>query len=188
MKKRYPLLLALPLAFTFSGPLLASTHGRVTDLNGAPLAQAMVVLTRAADASGPTAVTVFTNEKGEFAFSADAPPGTLRVRNLNYRQVVREVPTGNDRITILMRAEANQAGVAPASAYLKDVKNPASRESLVMACVACHQLPSPVTSPTISKPSRSASDCSHADAGVVTNSRAPSSANTPCAASTLSSL
>jgi virginiamycin B lyase len=143
MKKRYPLLLALPLAFTFSGPLLASTRGRVTDLNGAPLAQAMVVLTRAADASGPTAVTVFTNEKGEFAFSADAPPGTLRVRNLNYRQVVREVPTGNDAITILMRAEANQAGVAPASAYLKDVKNPASRESLVMACVACHQLPAP---------------------------------------------
>jgi len=65
------------------------------------------------------------------------------VRSLGYRQIESEIPTGNAPVTILMRPEANQANVAPASAYLKDLKNGADREALVMACVACHQMPAP---------------------------------------------
>ncbi len=122
---------------------LAATHGRVTDLNGTPLAQAMVTLTKSAPAAGATATTVFTSSSGEFSFPVDAPPGTLRVRLLNYRQIGNAVPAGAQALTILMRPEANQAGTAPASAYLKDVKDPAHREALVMTCVACHQLPAP---------------------------------------------
>ena len=122
---------------------LAATHGRVTDLNGAPLAQAMVTLTKSAQAAGATATTVFTSSTGEFSFPGDAPRGTLRVRLLNYRQVGNAVPVGPQALTVLMSPEANQAGTAPASAYLKDLKDPAQREALVMTCVACHQLPAP---------------------------------------------
>jgi virginiamycin B lyase len=121
----------------------AATHGRVTDLNGAPLAQAMVTLTKSAQAAGATATTVFTNATGEFSFAANAPQGTLRVRLLNYRQIGNSIRVGAQALTILMSPEANQAGTAPASAYLKDIKNPAHREALVMTCVACHQLPAP---------------------------------------------
>jgi virginiamycin B lyase len=121
----------------------AATHGRVTDLNGAPLAQAMVTLTKSAPAAGATATTVFSGNAGEFSFPADAPPGTLQVRLLNYQQIGGAVPVSSAALTLFMRPEANQAGTAPASAYLKDMKDPAHREALVMTCVACHQLPAP---------------------------------------------
>ena len=52
---------------------VAATHGRVTDLNGAPLAQAMVTLTKSMPAAGATATTVFTGDTGEFSFPAQAP-------------------------------------------------------------------------------------------------------------------
>lgn len=122
--------------------VLADVHGQVTDLNGAPVPQAMVTSTKAAGMNGATATTVFSNEKGEFAFPPSTPPGTLRVRALNYRQVTA-IPTGKDATTILMRPSADQSGVAPASAYLKDVTSAEDREAVVMACVACHQLPAP---------------------------------------------
>lgn len=137
--------IATGLAVSLCGSVLADTRGWVSDLNGAPLAQAMVTLTRTAGASGATATTVFTNERGEFAFAPDTPAGTLSVRTLGYSQVVREISAGASSVTILMRPEANEAGVAPASAYLRDLNSssPADREALVMACVACHQMPAP---------------------------------------------
>jgi streptogramin lyase len=123
--------------------VLAAPHGRVTDLNGSPLAQAMVTLTKSAPAAGATATTVFTDGTGEFRFPENTPPGTLRVRLLDYGQIGGAVPAGSGAITLFMHPEANQAGTAPASAYLKDLKDPAHREALVMTCVACHQLPAP---------------------------------------------
>ncbi|HTC53392.1 MAG TPA: carboxypeptidase regulatory-like domain-containing protein, partial [Steroidobacteraceae bacterium] len=127
----------------FAATTLAATHGQVTDLNGAPLAQAMVTLTKSAQAAGATATTVFTGAKGEFSFAPSAPPGTLQVRLLNFRQIGGPLPATPGALTLLMRPDANQAGTAPASAYLKDMKDPAHREALVMTCVACHQLPAP---------------------------------------------
>jgi carboxypeptidase family protein len=135
--------IATGVAASLCGSVLADTRGRVSDLNGAPLAQAMVTITRTVGASGATATTVFTNEKGEFAFAADTPSGTLSVRSLGYRQIDSGGSVGASPVTILMRPVANQAGVAPASAYLKDFNSPADREALVMACVACHQMPAP---------------------------------------------
>src|SRR5262249_30630527 len=122
---------------------LAATHGRVSDLNDAPVTQAMVVLTKAGGAPGATATTGFTHERGEVAVAADPPSRTLSVRSPGHRPIQRDLPTRSAPLTILMRAQANQAGVAPASAYLKDFSNPADREALVMTCVACHQMPAP---------------------------------------------
>jgi virginiamycin B lyase len=133
------LLLGLAVAAGASG----APHGQVTDLNGAPLSQAMVTLTKSAPAPGATATTVFSDTTGQFSFPANTPPGSVQVRLLDYRQIGDAVPTGPAAMTLLMRPEANQAGTAPASAYLKDMKDPAHRESLVMTCVACHQLPAP---------------------------------------------
>jgi len=135
--------IASGIAASLCGGALAATSGRVTDLNGAPVAQAMVILTKASGTSGATATTVFTNERGEFEFAADAPAGTLSARSLGYQPVGSDTPSGTGPVTILMHPVANEAGVAPASAYLKDFKNPAEREALVMACVACHQMPAP---------------------------------------------
>jgi len=135
--------IATGVVASLCGSALADTRGRVSDLNGAPLAQAMVTLTKSTGASGATATTVFTNERGEFEFAADTPSGALSVRSLGYRQMEGQTPTGSGPVTILMRPAANQAGVAPASAYLKDFSTPAEREALVMACVACHQMPAP---------------------------------------------
>jgi virginiamycin B lyase len=137
------LVLALILGVAFAVDAAATTQGRVTDLTGAPLAQAMVTLTKSASAAGATAITVFTDSAGAFSFPADAPAGTLQVRLLNYRQVGGAVRVGPAALTLLMQPEANQAGTAPASAYLKNMKDPAHREALVMTCVACHQLPAP---------------------------------------------
>ena len=131
------------LALIVADGVWAAPHGRVTDLNGAPLAQAMVTLTKSSQAAGATATTVFTDGTGAFRFPTQSPTGTVQVRLLNYQQTGTAV-TGNDgAMALLMRPEANQAGTAPASAYLKDVKDAAHREALVMNCVACHQLPAP---------------------------------------------
>jgi virginiamycin B lyase len=135
--------IATCIAGSLCGSALADVHGRVSDLNGGPLAQAMVTLTKATGVPGATATTVFTNERGEFEFASNSPSGTLSVRSLGYRQIENDIPTGSAPVTILMRPDANQAGVAPASAYLKDFTNQADREALVMACVACHQMPAP---------------------------------------------
>ncbi len=134
---------AFAIGLAFATGAAAATHGRVTDLNGAPLAQAMVTLTKLPQAAGATATTVFTSATGDFTFAADAPRGTLSVRLLNYQQIGGAVPAGPAASTLVMRPEANQAGTAPASAYLKDMQDPAHKEALVMTCVACHQLPAP---------------------------------------------
>ena len=60
--------IATGVVASLCGSALADTRGRVSDLNGAPLAQAMVTLTKAAGAAGATATTVFTDERGEFEF------------------------------------------------------------------------------------------------------------------------
>ena len=124
---------AVLIGIAFASGAAAATHGRITDLNGAPLAQAMVTLTKLPQAAGATATTVFTSSAGEFSFPADAPRGTLNVRLLNYQQMGSAVPVGPEALTIVMRPEANQAGTAPASAYLKDMKDATHRETLVIA-------------------------------------------------------
>jgi virginiamycin B lyase len=123
----------------------ASIHGRVIDLNGQGLPQAMVTLTKSPGLQGPTALTVFSDEHGTFSFPATAPAGTLSVRLLGYRQLESASVTAaaEGATLLLLRPEANEAGTAPASAYLRDVGNGVDRETLINTCVGCHQLPAP---------------------------------------------
>jgi virginiamycin B lyase len=120
----------------------AATHGRVIDLNGEGLPGAMVTLTKSSQVPGPTAITVFSDEHGTFSFPTSAPTGTLSVRLLGYWQLESSAPSA-EGVTLLMRPEANEAGTAPASAYLRDIAGAADREVLIDTCVACHQLPAP---------------------------------------------
>ena len=133
----------LPLLGTVPIAAAAATTGSVVDLNNRPLAQAMVTLTRAQGAAGPTALTVFSDAQGQFAFPASAPAGTLTVRRLGYAQVDGAVSTGAGPALLIMRANANDAGVAPASAWLAHVTDPQVREPIIDNCVGCHQLPAP---------------------------------------------
>ena len=131
-------------AVTVAFDATAATHGRVIDLNGHELPYAMVTLTRSPQVLGPTALTVFTDVHGSFAFPASAPNGTLSVRLLGFRAIEGTSPTATaEEVTLLMRSEANQAGTAPASAYLRGIARAADRETLIDTCVGCHQLPAP---------------------------------------------
>jgi len=138
-------------AFATGGATLAltaagATAGRVVDLNDHGLAGAMVTLTKAAGAPGPAATTVFTDGQGAFVLPDSAPGGTLSARLLGYAEVAgarSPAPGLQTPLMLIMRAEANQAGVAPASAWLAHMTPQQDREQLVMACVACHQMPAP---------------------------------------------
>jgi streptogramin lyase len=122
----------------------AATTGRVADLNGHGLPGALVTLTKSPQERGPTALTVFSDEQGAFAFPATAPAGTLSAHLLGYKQVASPASSGaSEPLTLLMRPDANQAGTAPASAYLRGITRDADRETLIGTCVGCHQIPAP---------------------------------------------
>jgi len=119
-------------------------EGRVFDLNGQALNQAMVTLTKESGSAGPSAVSVFTDEKGHFQFPAGTARGTVSVQKLGYRALepTTRVQSDTADLRIILRADANQAGVAPASAWLAHA-DPNDKTQLVMTCVGCHQMPAP---------------------------------------------
>lgn len=118
-------------------------QGRLVDLNGRGLSQAMVTLAKQPGAPGATAVTVSTDADGRFQFPEGAD-GVPTVRLLGYRLVdtsAREASGAKD-LMIVMRPDANQAPVAPASAWLSKA-DPNDKTAVIMQCVGCHQIPSP---------------------------------------------
>jgi cytochrome c len=121
----------------------APLHGRVVDLGGRALAGAMLTWEKPAGVAGPTAVSVFSGAAGEFRFPATVTTGRPTVQLLGYRAVEEQPPADGGALTILMRADANQAGIAPASAWLGRGTDAAARGQVVMNCVGCHQLPAP---------------------------------------------
>jgi streptogramin lyase len=125
-----------------AGPVAVS--GEVLDINGHPLSQAMVTLGRADGEQGATAVTVFTDQNGHFQFPGARAGRDLSVRLLGFKTEETIPHPEHDalRFDVLMRAETNQAGTAPASAYIGAV-TPEDKEVLVMTCSACHQFPAP---------------------------------------------
>ncbi len=132
------------LASGWAGPTGAETAGRVADLNNHGLPGAMVTLTKSPQGRGPTAMTVFSDEHGDFAFPPTVPAGMLSARLLGYKQLESPLSiAATERVTLLMRPEANQAGTAPASAYLRGIARETDRETLIDTCVGCHQLPAP---------------------------------------------
>jgi streptogramin lyase len=125
-----------------AGPVAVS--GEVLDINGHPLSQAMVTLGKARGELGATAVTVFTDENGHFQFTGTRAGRDLTVRLLGFKtqETIPHAEHDGLRFDVLMRAETNQAGTAPASAYIGGV-TPEDKEVLVMTCSACHQMPAP---------------------------------------------
>jgi streptogramin lyase len=125
-------------------PAARAVSGQVLDVNGHPLSQAMVTLQRADGEPGASATTVFTNADGRFQFPGTRAGRDPSVRLLGYR-TEETIPHGDRdglHFDILMRAQTNQAGTAPASAYLSGV-DPGDKAVLIMTCTACHQMPAP---------------------------------------------
>ena len=146
----YSKLMACILILYASG---AAAAGRVTgyvyDLSGNPLPQAMVSINNGANHKGPTAISVFTDARGQFSFPENVTEVTdreqpLTTRFLGYEQLrVDSADLGNKlKLTVIMRRTRNYAGSAPASAWLAHI-NPADKENLVNSCVGCHEVPAP---------------------------------------------
>src|SRR5262245_50168868 len=138
--------LAVLLGLASAASVAASgIEGQVFDLNGRALNQAMVTFTKDAAEPGPTAVTVFTDDTGHFAFPQAPTRGTVSAQLLGYRALepATRVQGGATDVRLILRADANQAGIAPASAWLGHSATPADKTQLVMTCVGCHQLPAP---------------------------------------------
>jgi streptogramin lyase len=120
-------------------------EGRVLDLNGRALPKAMVTLSKAPGQAGPAAVTVFTDDAGRFRFPETATAGAISAQMLGYR-MIESAPRAEGSaasLRIIMRPDANHAGLAPASGWLANVKDPKDKTELVMTCVGCHQMPAP---------------------------------------------
>jgi streptogramin lyase len=132
------------MAHAAETPATTLVSGQVFDVNGHPLSQAMVTLGRADGEIGASATTVFTNQDGHFHFPVPRSGRDPQVRLLGYRTQNTIPHTDRDGVhfDILMRAETNQVGTAPASAYLSGI-DPNDRAVLVMTCTACHQMPAP---------------------------------------------
>ncbi len=121
----------------------AVLRGRVVDSGGRALSGAMLTLEQPAGTPGPAAVTVFSDADGRFGFPEAVSAGRPVARLLGYRMAEDQPPADASGLTILMRPDANQAGVAPASAWLGRTGDAAARAQVVMNCVGCHQLPAP---------------------------------------------
>ena len=128
-------------------------EGQVVDVNGRPVAGAQVVFDRDDGAPGASVVTVFTGEDGRFAFPGRYPEvegsASLVVRALDYEQVdvqwTVESNDGNEaalRALLIVRPRANQAAIAPASAWLARIGDRARQSKFIMDCIDCHQVPS----------------------------------------------
>ncbi len=144
------------LSASFLSPAQADVtfSGHVFDLNGRPLAQAMVTVTRQAAKPGIAAVSVFTDDAGAFRFPQpfiDASVEELQIfaSALGYEQVKTASEVSKRRrdrtvnATIILEHKANQAATVPASAWIQSIADEEKRAELIIRCVNCHQFPSP---------------------------------------------
>ncbi|HEY7671148.1 MAG TPA: hypothetical protein VIC71_02940 [Gammaproteobacteria bacterium] len=120
--------------------------GRVVDLNGKPLAGAMVSLRPAEGNAGADVISVFTGPSGRFRFPERVGSvASVEVRSLEHEQLepVDGLTQNFADLTIVMQPRRNQAPVAPASAWLAGVGDREQKAFFVRDCIGCHQVPSP---------------------------------------------
>lgn len=137
------------LALSLSSGAFAdvTVTGRVVDLNGRPMSQAMVRLTAADGNTGASVISVFTDQNGRFTFPDPVNAvQSLDVRVLGYEQLhpvdhVDAGKSGKADLTIVMRSSSNEAAVAPASAWLAGIKDRREKSRFVRNCIDCHQVP-----------------------------------------------
>ncbi|MGA0805158.1 MAG: carboxypeptidase-like regulatory domain-containing protein [Pseudohongiellaceae bacterium] len=128
--------------------LAGAISGHVLDANGAPVPLVQVIYTRPDAAAGASVVTVFSGADGSFRFPDDYPEtlaatSDIRTRALGLRQVDRFIQTQGTAATVnfVVQPEANQVDVAPASAWLGRITDPAEKAEFIMNCIDCHQVP-----------------------------------------------
>lgn len=127
-----------------------AVSGNVVDLNGRPLIKAQVSIETAESHAGADVITVFAGNGGGFSFPENITvdgdiESALSARVLGYRQLeVLATPggDGNTTATIVMQKTANQANIAPASAWLSGITDREEKAKFVLNCVGCHQVPS----------------------------------------------
>lgn len=128
-------------------PASAQFIGKVLGVNdGLPVTQATVTLTMPKGSSGPSFVTVFTDDEGKFSFTEAAekalPQGaTLSVEKLGYHQV--QLPEHQKADVFYMEPVANIAQQAPASAWFGRAAAGDARNITIASCSSCHQTGSP---------------------------------------------
>ena len=135
------------LPFSLQGHC-ASLRGEVRDLNGKPVADAMITATTGRP--GPTATTVFSDAKGRFAFPAAddfrSEGLAISVRALGYELIESTIhtPQGKElEASVLLKPTTNQALSAPASAWLGSVPDHEANATFILDCIGCHQVPAP---------------------------------------------
>lgn len=136
-------------------PLLAiadvTVSGHILDINGNAIPQAMITLARS-DRIGATAITVFSDQSGQFQFprQADYQPGNqtdVAIRVLGYEYLhsasSSQMESGNELVsmTIIARETSNQAQSAPASAWLAAITDADEKAQFILDCIGCHQVP-----------------------------------------------
>jgi len=147
---RIPSLVAsVAVAITSNIASSATLGGRILDLNGRPVADAMVTV--ATGLPGPSALTVYSNAAGRFEFPARETFGTgeklkVSLRALGHELLeTRVLRSASDQLELrlLARATTNQAHAAPASAWLGKAGDHESVSTFVLDCIGCHQVPDP---------------------------------------------
>ncbi|MCC6202476.1 MAG: hypothetical protein IT494_05680 [Gammaproteobacteria bacterium] len=146
------LLLSLQFGFAHGAHADFTVTGSVVDGNGNPIAQAQVVYQPPPGSAGASAITVFADAQGEFAFpqAFSGTPGAslpLVSRALGYEYRTQARSGSNQsrpQVTLLMDRVVNQAAVAPASAWLRQrIPERQQQSQFVMDCIDCHQVPAP---------------------------------------------
>ncbi len=125
----------------------APLSGEIRDLNGKPVADALITLT--SKLPGPTATTVFSNAAGKFSFPARdglaADAATVSVRALGYElleSTTHHRQAGPQDLLVIVKATSNQNATAPPSAWLAGGDREAT-STFVLDCIGCHEVPAP---------------------------------------------
>jgi cytochrome c len=156
MGHRNPTTRRTSVCFVLGGLLLAfcgnalpdSITGNITDLNGRKVAGASVTVMPMGQ-SGPTALTVFSDDQGRFTFPERPAYGDPAKLNVSLRALGHQLLKVNarraaaDRVDLLLIAQptTNQARMAPASAWLRGDSDREETSAFVLDCMGCHQAP-----------------------------------------------
>lgn len=137
------------VTMTFAPLLAQAAHlsGQIVDLNGAAVADAMIIISPTYP--GPTAITVFSDSAGKFQFPEqqhyrNSSDININIRALGYELQNTQIKETQDgaSLTVIARYTANQVNSAPPSAWLHRVDHETA-STFVMDCIGCHQVPSP---------------------------------------------
>jgi virginiamycin B lyase len=145
--RRRDMVISLCATLLGTGCLQAATlGGDIRDLNGKPVAGALVSVSTALP--GPTVTTAFADAAGHFALPPSAAYTAtglkVAVRALGYELLdsrTRQVGRDALELTLVVKATENQVQTAPASAWLGRVKDHDANAQFILDCVGCHQVP-----------------------------------------------